>query len=336
MRKLKPVLMHRMAIAAALLLAAAGAQAQSSVRLYGLMDLSVGSTKAPGGQAATSLDSGKLSTSFWGMSGTEDLGDGLAAVFKLEGFLRADSGDLGRFNGDPVFARNAYVGLSDARYGTLTLGRNTTPLFVATLSYNALGDSFGYSPAIRHYFTSGTVTGDSGWSQSALYSSPTFGGFRFGLASAGRTGSGVTSNGDNWSANVSYSGGPLSGSLVVQDVRKDGATPTADTRTAQLGAAYDLQVAKVYAQYGQVQNHTSPDTYRISGLGVRAPFGVGAVVAQWGRVDGDKSGDDRQTLTLGYTHLLSKNTELYGMLMKDKQEGKSDGRGYSAGMRLRF
>ena len=85
--------------------------------------------------------------------------------------------------------------------GKLAVGRNTTPLFVATLAFNAFGDSFGdsfgYSPNIRHYFTSGTVTGDSGWSDSVLYNSPSLGGFKFGVAAATKESAGGTSNGGN-------------------------------------------------------------------------------------------------------------------------------------------
>jgi hypothetical protein len=73
-------------------------------------------------------------------------------TFALNSFLRADNGAAGRFNGDAFWARDAYVGLSGA-FGTSLLGRNTTPLFVSTLLFNAFGDSFAFSPSIRQLFT---------------------------------------------------------------------------------------------------------------------------------------------------------------------------------------
>ena len=134
------------------------------------------------------VESGKMTTSYYGLSGSEDLGGGLSGLFKLESFLRADNGEQGRFGGDTQFSRTASVGLAHKDYGQLTLGRNTTALFASTLSFNAFGDSFGYSPSIRHYFGSGqnAVTGDTGWSDSVAYASPNWNGWRFGAASAAK------------------------------------------------------------------------------------------------------------------------------------------------------
>ena len=309
---------------------ALGAQAQSSVNVYGLMDLSVGSTKAPGGASTTAVDSGKMTTSYYGFGGREDLGDGLAATFRIEGFLRAASGDAGRFNGDPQFSRTASVGLSSVGLGSLTLGRNTTALFVSTLGFNAFGDSFGYSPSIRHHFTSGTTTGDSGWSDSMAYNSPVWGGFKAGAMVTSKTG-----NGGNWSVNLGYGAGPLAVSLVHQQVKKDGTAAVADTDTTQLGASYDFGVAKAFLQLGQVDNATTGNDYTISGLGVRVPLGAGAVIAQYGQI-APQTGADRHTLSVGYLHSLSKRTELYAVAMHDKVDGLSSGGGYSLGIRHRF
>lgn len=326
---------YKHTVAALLAVTALGAHAQSAVTAYGLVDLSLGSTKAPGGIAQTGVDSGKLTTSYFGFRGSEDLGGSLSAVFKLEGFLRADTGESGRFTGDALFSRNASVGLSSKDLGTITLGRNTTPLFVSTLSFNAFGDSFGYSPSIRHYFSNGTVTGDSGWSNSAVYASPTFSGFKFGLAAATKGGDNGNSNGGNWGADVGYASGPLSAAFVFQDVKKDGVTAVADTRTWQLNGAYDFGVAKTFLQLGEVESDTVPNTHRIAGVGARVPVGAGAVLAQWGRLS-PHTGADRNTLSLGYIHNLSKRTELYAVAMHDKMDNISAGRSYSLGIRHRF
>ena len=338
---MKPLL--RSLSLACLAATAFGAQAQSSVTLFGLVDMSIGSNKAPGGLRQTGVDSGKLTTSHFGMRGAEDLGGGLSAVFRLEGFLLADTGASGRFAGDTLFSRAASVGLSSKSWGTLTLGRNTTPLFISTVSFNPFGDSYGYSPSVRHYFTSGTATGDSAWNNSALYASPDVGGFRFGLIGAAAatksTGAG-SSNGSNWGANVGYAGGPLSAALVYQSVKKDEtrsvpAAVQADTRTWQLNGAYDFTVAKAFAQYGEVKNTTTANRYRISELGARVPVGAGAVLAAWGRV-APKTGPDRNTVSLGYDYNLSKRTDIYAVAMRDKIDNLSNGSSYSVGVRHRF
>ena len=108
-----------------------------------------------------------MTTSYWGVGGTEDLGGGLKAVFAYEGFIRNDTGDLGRFNGDPAFARSTYVGLAGG-FGQVSLGRHTTPYFISTIVYNPFGDSFVFSPAVMHSYR-GYLLNDSGWSNSISY-----------------------------------------------------------------------------------------------------------------------------------------------------------------------
>ena len=72
----------------AALSAAGTAQAQSSVSLYGLVDLSVGSFQSPGADATKGVNSGNMTTSFYGLKGSEDLGSGLKANFAVESFMR--------------------------------------------------------------------------------------------------------------------------------------------------------------------------------------------------------------------------------------------------------
>ncbi len=328
-----------LALAVTLALASLGAQAQSQVKVYGLIDLSIGSSQevGVGKPVKSAVDSGKMTTSYYGLSGSEDLGGGLTGLFKLESFLRADSGEQGRFSGDPQFSRTASVGLSHKDYGTLTLGRNTTALFLSTLSFNAFGDSFGYSPSIRHYFGSGqnAVTGDTGWSDSVAYASPSWNGWRFGVAGAAKEASTGSSNGDNWSANLAYASGPLAAALVLQDVEKDGTATVADTRTTQLNVSYDFGVAKLFAQYATVENRSTGIDSDLSGLGVRVPAGPGALIAQWSQ-NSPETGSERNTYSVGYLYPLSKLTELYAVTMKDALDGQPSGHSYSAGMRLRF
>jgi hypothetical protein len=57
----------------------------------------------------------------WGMRGTEDLGGGLKAIFLLENGFDASTGKL--WQGGLEFGRQAWVGLSSARLGTVSLGR---------------------------------------------------------------------------------------------------------------------------------------------------------------------------------------------------------------------
>ena len=54
-------------------------------------------TKFPGGNRAWNVSGGGMSTSYWGLHGAEDLGNGYKAIFTLESFFRAQNGQFGRF-----------------------------------------------------------------------------------------------------------------------------------------------------------------------------------------------------------------------------------------------
>ncbi|MEX3845295.1 porin [Paraburkholderia sp. BR10882] len=119
------------ALPLALALAAAGAHAQSSVTLYGLIDLGVDYASnvangangqlVPGtGSKLVQMQSGVPAGSRWGLRGTEDLGGGYAAIFRLESGFNAATGGLG---GGLAFSRNAYVGFKSDQYGQITFGK---------------------------------------------------------------------------------------------------------------------------------------------------------------------------------------------------------------------
>lgn len=315
------------------LVAQTPAQAQSKVTLYGLVDVSVGSAKLPGAAAIRNVENGRMSTSYIGFTANEDLGGGLSAFITLDSFLRADNGNNGRFNGDVFWSRNAFVGLSSTSFGTLRAGRNTTPLFVSTVVFNAFGDSYGYSPSTRAIFTSGTVSGDSGWSDSVQYLSPRFGGFNVGAIVAAGEGAG----GRNWGVNAGFGQGAFAASAVYQNVAKNSSATTAvdDTKTWLLSAAYDLGVVKLFGQAAQVDNDSTRRDYKIGSVGASVPVGQGKFLAQYGRINASV-GADRKTFSAGYDYLLSKRTDLYAVAMSDKLTGLSGGSSYSVGIRHRF
>jgi hypothetical protein len=130
---------------------ASPAIAQTNVTLSGLVDTYVGSLRNSGDPARQSVvNSGGLTTSWFGFKGAEDLGGGLKANFALTGFFRADTGQSGRFQGnETMWSRDAHVGLSGG-FGAVSLGRDVAPNFLPTILFNPFGDSFAFSPLIAH------------------------------------------------------------------------------------------------------------------------------------------------------------------------------------------
>ncbi|WP_028222578.1 porin [Paraburkholderia oxyphila] len=110
--------------------------AQSSVTLYGIVDEAIRyqTNAGPGGKDQVSMTSGPETHSRWGLKGSEDLGDGWSAVFHLENGFEAFNGQL--HVPDTLFSRQAYVGLSNTTWGSLTFGRQYAP------AYDTLGDIF--------------------------------------------------------------------------------------------------------------------------------------------------------------------------------------------------
>ena len=124
------------AVGALFAAAASPAFAQSSVTLYGLVDNAIRyqTNAAAGGSDLVSMTSGPETHSRWGLRGSEDLGDGWSAIFRLENGFEAFNGQLHETN--TLFSRQAYVGLSNNKWGSLTFGRQYAP------AYDTLGDVF--------------------------------------------------------------------------------------------------------------------------------------------------------------------------------------------------
>src|SRR5687768_6207740 len=120
------------------------AAAQSNVAIYGTIDGLVLSRQLAGEARVSRIDGGGMTTSRWGVRGTEDLGGGLAAFFDLSSHVRLDTGEPGRRPGDTAagrfWSRYSFVGIRGS-LGQLRLGRIATSSWIHALSMNALAES---------------------------------------------------------------------------------------------------------------------------------------------------------------------------------------------------
>src|SRR6476660_2912926 len=115
---------HKLLTVAVLAALPLAASAQSSVVVYGIVDASVARENTDFNNGSrTVMASGNQSTSRIGFRGTEDLGNGLKALFNIEAGVAIDTGAAD----SSLFGRRAVVGLQGA-FGTLTLGREYTPI----------------------------------------------------------------------------------------------------------------------------------------------------------------------------------------------------------------
>ena len=337
------------------------AHAQSNVQLTGLIDTFVGSMKAPGGERTSKLDAGGMTTSYWGVSGTEDLGNGLKAGFALESFFRGDEGAPGRFGTDNFFARNAHVSLSGG-FGTLKLGRSMAPNFLPTILFNPLGDSFVVSPLVLHanmhwgtvpgvnnaFTTYRTTAADTGWSNQITYTTPNFNGlsanlhYQFG-EQAGDSGK------RNVGANVLFFKGPLALTAFYESADISNPSPSLlpySKDNWMVGGSYNFGPVKFFATYGESETKdTTALVYEAEtiSLGLDIPVsksGAFKVAAAQTKVEPGWVGDlKRSTASVGYDHFLSKRTDAYAAVMYDKLKANSSsesGTSVAVGVRHRF
>ncbi|KVE33259.1 porin [Burkholderia sp. TSV86] len=331
------------------------ARAQSSVQLYGQVDEWIGAQKFPGGQRAWGVQGGGMSTSYWGIRGTEDLGGGYQAIFTLEDFFRAQTGRYGRFDGDTFFGRNAYVGLATP-YGTVTAGRLTTHLFVSTILFNPFIDSYVFSPMVYHVFlglgtfptytTDQGVVGDSGWNNAVGYTSPSFGGLSGGVMYAFGNSAGENRS-KKWSGQLNYANGPFAATAVYQYVNFNNdpgdlgalVSRMKSQGVAQVGLSYDFKLVKLYGQYMYTHNEQDTGSWHVNTVqgGVAVPLGAGRALASYAYSHGSGGLEQtHRTWAVGYDYPLSKRTDLYTAYMNDRFSGMGSGDTFGAGIRAKF
>ena len=337
--------MLRSLLAAALATAAAlcslDAHAQNQV-LYGLIDASGSYSRTPGGDYRWKLDSGNMSRSFLGFRGTEDLGGGLRAVYRLESYFSADTGSTGGYGGSAFWGRDANVGLSGA-FGTTVLGRNVSPLYLTTITFNPFGESFGFSPSTRQYFA-GAVVGDRSWNNSVAYLNNPRDPLRVHLAANARenNSNGVQENGHNFGGSVSYLTGPFAVALAWEKIQNSAlAVPAGfDQQTVtQLSATYDFKLVRLYGQLGRVYTDATLNSKHVLfQFGAAVPIGQGLILAAYGtsemRTDFAQSTD--RIYSLGYDYFVSKNIDIYVAAMHESVFQLSSGKSVAGGVRLRF
>ncbi len=365
--------MKKITIAALIIGAfATSAQAQSNVTLYGTVDAGIVNESGGKDGNVTRIGSGIASASRFGFRGNEDLGNGLSAVFTLEGAVKIDTGE----GGSGIFDRQAFVGLKDATMGTLTLGRQYTPLYLA-LSQVADPFGAGYSGSAKNLFPSKNTTRTS---NTVLYATPSFSGFSGSLAYSLGEQAGDNAAGRQIGAGLAYSNGPLNARLAYNTLNSDitaGTAAAASTlakpvsprsesiaRNTLFAINYDFVVAKAFFAYGKNEGYASSlyandvayspkvnpslDNTNIL-IGATVPVGpAGTIMASYIRKDDKTFNQDADQFAIGYSHALSKRTSAYATFAKisnkngasytvgDNTEAGSGDRAISLGMRHSF
>lgn len=328
---------RKKAVIPLLLLAAAGlASAQSSVTVFGIVDMSVRQIKNGSAGKMTVLARDGLANNRIGFRGVEDLGDGLQAGFWLEHGFNPDSGTAANAK---FWNRRTTVSLISKTAGELRLGRDYTPAFLVLAAFDPFGTN-GMGDFSRLTSTLGSNAGTLVRADNmAIYYLPGgLGGFYGQAALVAGEGKSVvndpTSAGGNaenkhQGLRLGYQAGPLN--IAVGYGNTDIASGS-DWRMLNGGASYDLGVVKLF---GQVSSQKYASRKQLSSLmGATAPLGAqGTLRFAYGRSDQKGSAannanafsqsSDSTQLALGYVHDLSKRTAIHSTFVRIGNKGNA-------------
>lgn len=251
--------MRKIALAAVALAAFQNAYAQSNVTLYGILDLGLWyQSKAPGATAGsnagnlTSLNTGGLSPSVFGIRGEEDLGGDLKLTFNLESHLDPSTGTTG-FNA--LWSRAANVGIA-GKWGSVKLGQQLVPALIAYAATDPRG--------VRE-----SLSGTQTWAFSSLQN------IGPGTATPNSTLAFFSSN----AISYQYAAGGLYAGALYGFGEKPGDSRA--NRVLSLGASYTGPVIVSGSYHASQWASTGENSDRKWSVGIGIPVGEGVVKANY-------------------------------------------------------
>lgn len=293
--------------AAAVLFVSAHVSAQSNVLIYGIIDYGLNfvtnaQTAVPGGRTGShqyAMSSSIMQGNRLGFRGTEDLGDGIKAIFVLENGFDIGTGSLAQ--GGSMFGRQAYVGLASP-YGTVTIGRQ----------YDSAVDYIGpITGAVGNgtYALHGNDINNFGnlyrVNNAVKFTSSAYHGFKFGgLYSFGGVAGSFGTN-SVYSAGASYSNGPFTAAVAYLRARDPnrsffGNNPNSSATGNNLGATSGVQTNPVYGAFASAGYYQVMGTaFQYSLQSVTVGFDYSHIT--FGDLNSPSSGNLALTNPRGYT-----------------------------------
>lgn len=333
---------------------AGSAMAQSSVNLYGIVDVGYGVSNGGVLEGDNGRD-GKFqqwgnayTTSRWGLKGSEDLGNGLNIYFRLESGINPENGSSNGFN------RQAYVGVS-GNFGSIQAGRQSAVFDDVIFDFSPIGDPNITSANINAGVSSGQRV--NRYNSALTYISPDLSGFNFRASFVSKNDDAGVNNMDD--KNLFAVGGSYNWNNFTIGAAYESKLNSDTDASWGVGLKYDFGSFLVGGGY--TDNHYKEDGKGYY-LGVTVPVGAftfGAQVAyntsalkgteerfQWfptstGSFDYFTYEVDRKIKPFAYeflvTYDLSKRTSLYllaGGINSDAKEFADAKRKYSAAFGL--
>ncbi|CAG9192065.1 Putative porin [Paraburkholderia sabiae] len=248
---------------------AGSAYAQSSVTLYGVLDIGINYISNDGGKSNVDMSSGVLQGNRWGLLGSEDLGGGLKAIFRLESGFSLTNGNMGQ--GGRLFGRQSYVGLSSNTFGSVTAGRQYDSVVDYVQQFSGIPNT-----GLGHPFDNDNFDNSFRVNNTIKYTSPDLHGLKFGglygfsnSANTGAPNSGFSNN-RLWSLGSSFSAGSFSAGAAYMHLN----SPNSNTVGAVSGDYINLSTTGALQINGLKSAVTRSD---VLGVGAAYAFNGGKV-----------------------------------------------------------
>ncbi|MDP1683404.1 MAG: porin [Burkholderiales bacterium] len=328
----------------------------SNVTIYGVINMSVDSVDGGSGDgtsagAATSERRTRISSnnSNIGFKGTEDLGNGLSAIWQFETAIGWDTNGLvgnantttgaigaGSDSIGVIGQRNTFAGFSSKTLGALTFGNQESPMKTAIGALDMFGNT------IADYRT--LMGPQTRMASSALYVTPNLSGFsaKLGYSARNEAGndstSGSVADPSYWSGNVTYSNGPIFAALAYEEEKTVSSTIlSTKQKTTRAGFGYNFGVAKVGLGWNSTKLSTNAsgattnakvNSWMLSGAYTMGKTTLKAQYVKSGDTSGDAasataSSQGAKQWTLGADYAMSKRTNLYALYTQLSNDSNS-------------
>lgn len=312
-------------LAAVATLAAGSALAQSSVTVYGRLNMTAERFKGANNKSTYLLNN---NASRIGFKGTEDLGGGLNASFLLEHGFSPDTGAAAA----TFWGRESWVAIGGG-FGKVRLGNmGPTNAYFTTADYISMHNHDTGTSEDRLYLYPGRAT------NMIAYTSPNLGGLvvdaQLGLSEN-------SNNGRTYVLTGNYDAGPLhlGASYLQEGAGQPGRVKSKEYGLRGLYELGDLTFGAYYIRNdGFFGANTKRNSYRGSVMYAMGPGELHLNYGAAGDVKGLAGAQNAKQLTLGYNYNLSKRTKVYSYYTKLTEDGTLYGKysTFAAGVRHNF
>ncbi len=331
---------------------AAVAHAQTAVQIYGTVD--AGITK----RSCQTLAIGKRANNTLGFKGTEELGNGLKALFQMEIRYEPDTGLIEQGPGNttrPLFQGQSRVGLQ-GDFGMVRLGRGLTAFqesIGAFEPWHGVPTPAGFQTDLQVAAYTSDPLGQPGnstnrFSNALFYNSPEIAGFQVnttvatketgsntvavGTAPARVYGPGADPSVNPYSISATYKNGPVAALLATE---RNAVETRLWSIAASVFATPELKLMASYQRQNRENTVAINPVIKAWILGANYTMGPGKVLAGYGQKTPDGVEKTKQ-MSLGYEYSLSKRTYLYADASQRKGGAVATINTYSLGVNHAF